>query len=137
MFFSFPKVNSERSCTNIFSLPMSEELLSWKVQNPNNDYCIINTGDSEIYCNEFNKFSRSIMAVYPKDNKKNKLFISKINIWVGISQTYSWNKKSPFNVSIPEFLKPSPLHLVYKNLSSNIKLSRENIHFEAINFDAF
>ena len=66
------------------------------------------------------------------------LFLESPNIkTMSNMHSYSWKKGFLNGFKIPEFLKPSPLHLIYKNLSSEIDLNRRNIHFEAINFDAF
>ena len=107
------------------------------MSNPNFKYSEYNTGKVRIISNELNYFARSIIKISAADSNISKFLMPKINFWVGISQLYSWNERPLMGIKIPAFLKPSPLHLIYKDLSIGINLDKNNIHFEAINFDAF
>jgi hypothetical protein len=56
-------------------------------------------------------------------------------LWLGLDPSLSW-RKPPF-VSIPARLRPSPLNLLFKNLSDDSVPQPERIVFRAIDFDAY
>ena len=137
---TLPKEIDNQILENSLTLPLSKEAYKWRLSNPNFKYSEFNYGKVNIVANDINYFLRSIISIYEnKSLNKNykKLLLPKFNIWVGISNAYDWNESALMSFKIPDLIKPSPLHLIYKNLTSNIKLDRTNIHFEAINFDAF
>tara|TARA_X000001036_G_C20662686_1_gene799551 strand:+ start:1404 stop:2270 length:867 start_codon:yes stop_codon:yes gene_type:complete len=134
-----PKKIDFKNLKNCFTLPLSPQVFKWRLANPNFNYSQYNNGDTHIVANDLNYFARSIIKISEVDVNclDEKSLVPKINFWVGISNSYSWDEKPFMKIRIPNFLKPSPLHLIYKNLSNQIALDRTNIHFEAINFDAF
>jgi len=136
---SLPKKIDFKNLENCFTLPLSPEVFKWRLANPNFHYSQYNNGDTHIVANDINYFARSIIKISEVDINclDRKSLVPKINFWVGISNSYSWDERPFIKIRIPNFLKPSPLHLIYKNLSNQIALDRTNIHFEAINFDAF
>tara|TARA_E500000081_G_scaffold123940_1_gene129797 strand:- start:324 stop:1181 length:858 start_codon:yes stop_codon:yes gene_type:complete len=133
---TMPKKIDNKKIENCLTLPLSKNASIWRLSNPNFKYSEHHIGKINIIANNINYFARSIIKISEADFHNIKLPIPKINFWVGISNSYSWEETS-LRIKIPEFLKPSPLHLIYKNLSSEIELDKTNIHFEAINFDAF
>ena len=137
---SLPKKIYHKNLKDSLSLPLSNKAFQWRLSNPNYKYSEYNNGKVKIVTSEINCFTRSIIRISEANSYNNnyaKSLLPKLNVWVGMSNAYSWKEKSVMSIKIPDFLKPSPLHLIYKNLSSQIELDRSNIHFEAINFDAF
>jgi hypothetical protein len=134
---TLPKKIEIEKLRHCLTLPLSDSTTKWRLSNPNYKYYKCNFGKINIVANDINYFARSILKISQATSDDTKFLMPKINFWVGISNSYSWKKGFRSGFKIPEFLKPSPLHLIYKNLSSEIDLNRRNIHFEAINFDAF
>lgn len=134
---TYPKKINTLNLKNCLTLTLSDEAKTWKLMNPKFEYNEYTINGIKIIANELNFFSRSLVSLSQSSSEESKFLIPKLNFWVGISKSYSWNERSLMSIKIPEFLKPSPLHLVYKDLSSSIELNKNNIHFEAINFDAF
>ena len=132
-----PKKIEIENLENCFTFPLSHNVINWRLSNPNFNYSQYNVGKINIVANDINYFARSIVKISEANSNEMNFSRPKLNFWVGISNSYSWNERPFMGIKIPEFLKPSPLHLIYKNLSSEINLNRSNIHFEAINFDAF
>ena len=135
--FTVPRKIESEKLDNCFTLPLSDIVSKWRLANPNFKYSKNNIGKINIIANDINYFARSIVKISEANSHDTKTSMPKINFWVGMSNSYSWNERPLMGIKIPEFLKPSPLHLIYRNLSSEILLDRTNIHFEAINFDAF
>lgn len=134
---ALPKKIKNKKLKNCLIFPLSDNETEWRLSNPNFDYSKDTYGALNVIANELNFFSRSIIKVTEATFTNNKYPRPKINFWIGISNLYSWERGLLQGIKIPEFLKPSPLHLIYKNLSSELKFDRTNIHFESINFDAF
>lgn len=137
IFLTQPKIVKNIKLVNCLTFPLSVSETEWRLSNPNFKYSQYNFGAMNIIVNEVNFFSRSIVKVTEATFLNKTSSRPKVNFWIGISNLYSWEDGSWQGLKIPEFLKPSPLHLIYKNLSSELKIDRTNIHFEAINFDAF
>ena len=135
--FTTPREIKSENLENCFTLPLSNSARKWRLSNPNFKYSEYHIRKVKLIANELNYFARSIIRISEANSYKTKISMPKINFWAGISQSYSWKERPLMGVKIPSFLKPSPLHLIYKDLSSEIELDRTNIHFEAINFDAF
>ena len=134
---TLPKKIETEKLVHCLTLPLSDSATEWRLSNPNQQYYKYNFRKINIVANDINYFARSILKITKATSDDTKFLMPKINFWIGISNSYSWKKGLLNGFNIPEFLKPSPLHLIYKNLSSGIELNRRNIHFEAINFDAF
>ncbi len=134
---TYPKKINPLNLKNCLTLTLSDKAKTWKLMNPKFKYNEYTINGIKIIANELNFFSRSLVSLSQSSSEESKFLIPKLNFWVGISQSYSWNERPLMSIKIPDFLKPSPLHLIFKNLSSSIKLNKKNIHFEAINFDAF
>lgn len=59
-----------------------------------------------------------------------------VKLWIGLNKgmaSHRWRR-----LNFPTFLKPSPLNLIFKDLSGSIQLQGpDDVFFEAIDFDAF
>lgn len=132
------KVDSNK-LQDCLTFPFSENTTRWRLSNPNFRYSRFNLKNINIIANDVNLFARSIIKISESIDSDFDSLIPKINFWIGISNSYSWSSGLFNGFKIPNFLKPSPLHLIYKNLSNemNLNLNNKNIHFEAINFDAY
>jgi hypothetical protein len=59
-----------------------------------------------------------------------------LNLWIGKDPSIRWGR-SPF-IPIPDWLKPSPLDFLFKDLSGQSRsLRNKRIFFQCIDFDAF
>lgn len=132
-----PKKIMNKNLYRCMTFPLSEKSIRWRLSNPNFRYSEHETEQINFIANNMNYFARSIIKIDKSKTKHKNLLIPKLNFWVGISNSYSWNERPMLSIKMPEFLKPSPLHLIYKSLTFDINLDKNNIHFEAINFDAF
>ena len=135
--FGLPSKVENNKLETCLTFPLSDKMSMWRLSNPNFNYKKYNLNKFNIVANDINIFARSIIKISESTGSDKTFLMPKLNFWIGISNSYSWNKSLLKGFKIPEFLKPSPLHLIYKNLSSDIELDRTNIHFEAINFDAY
>jgi hypothetical protein len=109
----------------------------WRLNHPSHDYYVSkNSADFLVHksfkvveilmtCNE------SVTAHQPLRETKLKL----PKIWIGKSNIVSWGKVLNFN--LPRRFRPSPLNLLFKDLTEKRKLDPENLHFECFNFDAY
>lgn len=60
---------------------------------------------------------------------------SVLTLWLGLA---SQKKQKGFFVNIPERFKPSPLNLLFKDLSGKLPvIEKEDVFFEAMDFDAY
>jgi hypothetical protein len=135
--FTYPRKIVVKNLEKCLTFPLPKKVFKWRLSNPNYKYCEYNIGGISVISKNFNIFSRFILKISDSDSYGKQFTKPKINFWIGISNSYSWSERPLMGIKIPNFLKPSPLHLIYKNLSSDIKLNKASIHFEAINFDAF
>jgi len=116
----------------------TERDLLWRVNNPSKQYFINN---NEIIA-PVDKFSiNAPMHVIDKDLPKNlNLPILKglnlIKLYVGIDNSIDWKKSYYFD--IPKQLKPSPLNMIFKDLTQNeLKLDSKSVKIRLIDFDGF
>lgn len=115
----------------------SEESLRWRLSNPATEYKI----DKKMILSKTNNFFVKAI-LFKTDNNflliKNKIEIRKrpLNLWIGIDNSIDWNGSFYFN--IPKIFKPSPLNLIFKDLTEqNRKLEMNNVLFNALDFDAY
>ena len=135
--FTLPTKVNPRKLEDCLTFPLSENITNWRLSNPNFKYSRLNLKNINIIANDVNFFARSIIKISESIDSDFDPLIPKINFWIGISNSYSWSSGLLSGFKIPDLLKPSPLHLIYRNLSTEINLDSQNIHFEAINFDAY
>ena len=59
-----------------------------------------------------------------------------LRLWIGLDESVNWSRCMFFD--IPKRLRPSPLNLIFKDLTeNNTRLSREKVRFQLIDFDAY
>jgi len=61
--------------------------------------------------------------------------LNPIKIWMGIDGNINW--KSSCYFSFPDSLKPSPLNLIFKDLTGQISINETNLKFMSMDFDVF
>ena len=108
----------------------STEFYDWRLANPAEEYQI-----SEEYITTVRKFKgmHPVLSMNHGLNPNGK--ISRMKMWIGVDPNIS--KKGIFT-TLPEKLKPSPLNLIFRDLTDEKrKLSGENFLFELIDFDAY
>lgn len=111
----------------------SDEYLSWRLLNPTANYyfdgrtVIAKTFKPGVYAQITN---RPLPLTVHLPIKK-----SLINLWIGMSNSV---KTKGLFIDLPEKFKPAPLNLLYKDLQGTLPdLSKEDIFFELLDFDAF
>jgi hypothetical protein len=112
----------------------TKESLQWRLSNPTTSYftngntIVAETGKFGILA-QIHSYANGSKAVPLK--KKN----SPVKIWMGMAQAKTY--RGVF-IDLPSKLKPSPLNLIFKNLSGkNPEIQKEDIFFELIDFDAY
>jgi hypothetical protein len=80
---------------------------------------------------QFNKGNSIKIDKYEKND------INFLNLYIGIGNN-NWKKSLYFD--LPNFLKPSPLNLIFKDISkkqNKLILKRDEVLFQLMDFDAF
>jgi len=68
--------------------------------------------------------------------RQNAKKYNSLKLYIGLGN-YDWKKS--FYVNLPNFLRPSPLNLILKNISSNesVNIKKDEVFLQLIDFDAF
>lgn len=115
--------------------------LNWRLKRPNAKYYSIeksgfnsilgHTGRYGIWASMLDITSDGIVV------SKQKIFRwNPFNLWIGLDESCDWGRSN--YVNIPDRLKPSPLNLVFKDLSGMGRLLNSNkILFSLLDFDAY
>ncbi len=114
----------------------NKESIAWRISNPSNDYFIS-------YDCVFSNTDKSMISALLVENQdlfgnttKGKDEPAKIKLWIGSDPEIDWKKSKYYN--IPSFLRPSPLHLIYKELIPSVfNPTIQNIKFLLFDFDAY
>ncbi|WP_299314527.1 GNAT family N-acetyltransferase [uncultured Aquimarina sp.] len=114
-----------------------EKTIKWRLSNPELSYRI---KDNRVFAATDHFGVKVILkdfdVTYNIDDKKNSLGFRPIKLWIGIDDTISWKKS--FYFDIPLGMRPSPLNLIFKDLtSSNRKFQFSGVRFSALDFDAY
>lgn len=131
-------VNKEYSYQRIWN----KELLDWRLSNPIANYKLRKRKNLVYIISPTDKFGiNSTIGVF-EDNMLSsedirlKKSAGQVNVWMGIDDNIKWSKSIYMN--FPDFLKPSPLNLIFKDLTNqNIKLDASTLKFQCIDFDAY
>ena len=115
--------------------------LKWRVNNPRYKYKFMIKKDKFLIFNRIYKIINILMGEYNLNEmeigKKEKSVFNFLNLYIGLGKK---NLKKSFYFNIPNFLKPSPLNLIFKDISDNqekLLLNREDILIQLLDFDAF
>ena len=115
--------------------------LKWRVKNPRYKYKFMIKNDKFLIFNRIYKIINIFMGEYNLNEmeivEKEKSIFNFVNLYIGLGKK---NLKRSFYFNIPNFLKPSPLNLIFKDISGNKKkllLNREDVLIQLLDFDAF
>lgn len=145
-------LNPVPSRSEIFCRVWSEESLKWRLNNPNAQYSIQTSGDAfqvvrrmkilRVGCIEV------ILSTFPIESEVGSYLRSRSSsegsktsfpwpkLWTGLASKKL--KKTGVFGRIPMKLRPSPLNLIFLDLSGqDRKLTADDIDFSALDFDAF
>ncbi len=119
---------------NVYSC-WTKESLAWRLKNP----AICYHHDNQSILAKVNKIGLCAQLKYLDILEIDELLLkshkSNFNIWIGLSKE---KKESGMFFNMPDFLKPSPLNLLFKDLQGNIPIfGKGDICFELADFDAF
>src|ERR1051325_872632 len=109
----------------------NKKTLHWRIANPANKYCI---NDGKIISDSGKTMIKAVLGNFDKtllpssENKISKPFSLGIGTELAI----------PSGISIPGFLRPSPLNLIFKDLTGkNRAISFDKTYFACIDFDGY
>jgi hypothetical protein len=133
-----PKVEPKQSY--YFERIWSQDSLKWRLANPSCRYKINRKGDRTVIYKQNYPFLSIIMAVFDSPTQLNNIVPKGhfgLNLFLGIDPGINWKKNKAF-INFPEVAKPSPLILIFRELNGEtLPITRENILFRGIDFDAF
>ena len=141
VFLSFKKIKQKINSQK-FKINWRKKDLDWRLNNPKENYSIKDNAKGRFYINKkifkiidvnMGEFEKKYFSQSKKRNKNYNL----VNIYIGLGKYL--NKNSYF-FNFPNFLKPSPLYFILKNLDkkdNNFKLKREDIFFQLMDLDVF
>lgn len=111
----------------------TKDALVWRLKNPEATYKIRNK--KIIAATDQTGIEAILLHVDLPDNTINIGF-KPIKLWIGINQNISW--RHSFYFDIPLRLRPSPLNLIFKDLTNqNRTLDFKKVQFNAFDFDAY
>ena len=130
----------------IFCRDWNDATLMWRLNRPFTSYRISGgSGDKLVYsASQLSGIDVCCLQVsqeriYSLHNEK-ELNLPQRNllrpkIWIGVSPKAH---KFSFKIPIPKLLRPSPLNLIFKDLTGrNIEINPERVQFEVLDFDAY
>ena len=114
----------------------TEETLKWRLSNPSKQYYLCNKNFVLVPTGKLGFFAQlTNQATQYNSIKKLKNKNNPLKLWIGLGQNKVFKGKF---MNLPGKLKPVPLNLIFKDLSGlNLKLIKENVYFELIDFDAY
>jgi GNAT superfamily N-acetyltransferase len=130
--------NLQKSTYNFYTC-WTQKKLNWRIKNPNNKTFIhsINNNFSVYSKTKYLFFDAYSPLIFYDNNLKlnlsKKTFFKPI-VYLGLIDEI---KKTKFLYNLPEFLKPSPLHFIYKFFKSDEDLDSKKIFFTFLDFDIF
>jgi len=114
------------------------ETIGWRLRNPR---CTYNISEKSVFTSAKKFGIKALMGFFEKDilekcpQNKNRLY-KPVTLYLGLDSSINWQHGSYFN--LPKQLKPSPLNLIFRDLTgNNLKLDPQNIKFQTIDFDAY
>jgi len=127
---------------SIFYHIWDKNSLIWRCSNPSNMIKVSRRKYYNLYSAHAYQFF-NVIAYLPlitseitSEIEEKKPFFNLFNLFIGALPNCEKNFR--FFIDIPNFLKPSPLNLIYKNLTNdNQKLDQNEIFITFMDFDAF
>ncbi|WP_103071111.1 GNAT family N-acetyltransferase [Aquimarina sediminis] len=111
--------------------------IEWRLSNPELSYKVLNNRVSAA-TDHFG--IQAILKDFDQEllipDIRKKQGFRPIKLWIGIDDTIDWKKS--FYFDIPLKMRPSPLNLIFKDLTSaNRKFDFSGVRFSALDFDAY
>lgn len=115
--------------------------LAWRLANPSKGYRV-RTDDS--WCRVdaaterpgikalLGEFDREIE---PVETERDELGFRPLTLWIGIDPSVRWSRS--LYLDIPRCFRRSPLNLIFRPLTSPLPLRREEVRFQALDFDPY
>jgi len=120
----------------------NEKSLRWRLKRPGGRYWQrVKKGQSTLFAPSGKPGIKVVMGNFSNSDVGEALPLRPyigmpLNLWIGKDPAIRWGR-SPF-IPIPDWLKPSPLNFLFKDLSGqNRSLRGKRIFFQCIDFDAF
>jgi GNAT superfamily N-acetyltransferase len=113
----------------------SAECMEWRLSNPTARYCGL--GRRKYSDGRRLGFRVQVTSTFDVPGPTNLPFLvtHPITLWLGLARRAKWVGVA---VSIPQQLRPSPLNLIFKDLTAQDRmLADKELFFEAIDFDAY
>jgi len=105
-----------------------ENWLKWRLSNPAQRYNIFKKG---VYSEFIKPF---LIAYLSKAISTNRSFFG-VTLWIGLTPK---SKTRGLLVNFPDKLKPSPLNLIFRDLTGAIgQIDKHSVDFELLDFDAY
>ncbi|WP_271765495.1 GNAT family N-acetyltransferase [Aquimarina algiphila] len=131
-------VRTKEDCDLDYQRSWDEETVQWRISNPELRYNIKNNRISA----STDRFGiQAILKDFDQsyniaDNSTNTLNLRPFKLWIGIDNSIHWKKS--FYFDIPLKMRPSPLNLIFKDLTDKgRKFDFSKIQFNALDFDAY
>jgi GNAT superfamily N-acetyltransferase len=129
--------------TSEFEVLWDRELLSWRLANPSRAYRLRTRGDSvRVEAPTGKAGIQAILGDFPRQLAPTSLertapfSPNPVRLWLGIDPSRRF-QRSLFQ-PIPERLRPSPLNLIYRDLTGKRpSLDVSRLRFRALDFDAY
>ncbi|MBE0637404.1 MAG: GNAT family N-acetyltransferase [Bacteroidales bacterium] len=126
-----------------YSRHWDKDSLKWRLANPKLKYEIKKTNTHFIVFAPTGKYGiRAVIGIFPLSSFPEMLSlpsrrgINPANIWMGLDDQLNWQGKLFFN--FPDHLKPSPLNLIFKDLTGKNRIpDASHFKFMSIDFDAY
>ena len=122
-----------------------KEMLEWRLNNPKLGYEIRRQKDHFVVLAPTGNYGiKAIIGYFPvslfsdkiKNLSKSATSANPTKIWMGIDEGLNWKNTLYFN--FPDRYKPSPLNLIFRDLSeSGLTLDAANLKFMSLDFDAY
>jgi GNAT superfamily N-acetyltransferase len=126
-----------------FQRTWSDEVLQWRIANPAQQYRVRRNRYSFVIEGPTGKLGiRAILGEFPIDmdhqfqNVAGPRRYNPLTLWIGIDDSIKWSRSMYFD--IPRRLRPSPLNLIFKDLTGNNReLAADKVKFQLIDFDVY
>ena len=120
-----------------------KDLLTWRLNNPKLQYVVKLKKDHFTVLAPTGKFGiHAVLGTFPLEllpknvPLKSTSRLNPVTIWMGLDEKLSWKQKLYF--PFPDRLKPSPLNLIFRDLTNQGRMIVSNqIKFLNLDFDAY
>jgi GNAT superfamily N-acetyltransferase len=138
-----PLPASEPGFTPEFEVQWNRELLGWRLANPSRSYRLHRRGESvRVEAPTGKAGIQAILGDFPQAFSPTALertappALNPVRLWLGIDPSRRFARS--LYRSIPERLRPSPLNLIYRDLTGKRpSLDVSRLRFRALDFDAY